>query len=51
MKTTQSIPNKKEKDTGIRGTKGGKLVVNKSVFYSRKEVKDNLVKLKLVLNK
>ena len=42
---------KKENDNGIRGTKTGKIVVKKSVFYARKEVIDNLHKLKLVLNK
>lgn len=51
MKTKSSPLKNKENDNGIRGTKTGKIVVKKSVFYARKEVIDNLHKLKLVLNK
>jgi hypothetical protein len=33
-------------DTGLRGTTEGRLYVDKSVFYNRKEVRDTIQKLK-----
>ena len=33
-------------DTGLRGTTEGRLYVDKSVFYNRKEVRDAIRKLK-----
>lgn len=36
----------KAKDTGLRGTGGGRLYVDKKVFYSRIEVREAIQKLK-----
>lgn len=35
-----------DKDSGLRGTTGGRLYVDKAVFYQRKEVQQAIQKLK-----
>ena len=43
-KTTKGIH--KEKDTGLRGTFGGRLYVDKKVFYRRKDVQNTINEIK-----
>ena len=40
------IQKPKTKDTGLRGTFGGRLYVDKKVFYKRKEIQDIINEMK-----